>query len=194
MQRLPSHPVPPNLEHDFTVPLFSTLADAGALTDEALAAHRSRWLEGRAARFGSTSPSGMLWVFAWTAFGESPPHRAEAALEAWPRQRPLPRRALAWLSVSRQLPFLEALGALELAADRLDEAEATLRQATRLCSWSLAGPRPGALLGRALKRPGRTSDACAEYARVVTAWSDLAPRSTSVEHGRERLSALACER
>ncbi|HEY8039255.1 MAG TPA: protein kinase [Polyangiaceae bacterium] len=165
--------------------MLGALAQVGALPATQLEERRADWLRTWRSKT-SASYFGDLWVAGWAAPARTR-EQAEAALQALPGYGPFPFTPTS--SAQAQL------GHTYLLAGRLDDALATLRRATAVCTLlvdPISQTRSWEDLGRVLEAKGDRDGACDAYRVVLDRWGRAKPRSLTADRARTRWGALGC--
>ena len=172
---------------DRTPHMLAAMMRGKAIAPSAFEARRAEWLRTWSAK---TSPTylGYLWIYGYAA-AVATRDDAEAALVALPKYAPLPPFNGAALSPDADL------GMLYLLADRAADAVPPLTRATLSCiamDEPLAHVHAEYALGLAQEKLGGRDAACASFHRVIAAWGNAKPRSTTAEGARESIRRLGC--
>ena len=156
---------------------------AGALTQEAFAAARDRWLT----QDRDTTPA-FRWIEAYARPAETR-EDANAALALMPDMR---------ATHVGLLPYnAEPIGRTFALAGRLDEALPYLVMASSSCALlpglqAIYATRAAFDLGRALEDRGDVPGACTAYQRVLARWGKASPPPQTATKALARARALGC--
>jgi serine/threonine-protein kinase len=191
LKRLPALARPERAFNDSTPTFLAYAFAGGSIGADTLRARRAAWLTEQRERYGDEGWAKirvLAWADAYFAPGEPTPAQAAdafAALGDLGGEMPEPD---AWRYEDQLVP----IGALCLAAGRLDEAVRWLSLAANVCRVT---PPVHAqyLLARTHETRGEKAEACTGYTTVLQAWGRARPRSVTADAARLHMKRLGCE-
>ncbi|HEY1954321.1 MAG TPA: serine/threonine-protein kinase [Polyangiaceae bacterium] len=190
LERMIARTLPEQAWQDPTGALLAIAHAGGRITDADWATRRDAWVAGWRTRLG---PEGWrqdglaVWIGALASLDDPSPARASDALRALPD--------FGDGNLARYDPSIQEnearVGALFVAAGRIDDAIPRLESATRWCR--LAPLVRGFLsLGEARAAKGDVTGACDAFATVERQWAGAKPRSVTLEAARAESKRHAC--
>jgi len=190
LDRMTAHVIPEQPGQDPTGRLLAMANASGRLSDIEYVRRRDEWVSGWRARLGEGGwqDDGIaVWLSAYASATDPSPERAKEAFAVLPQfgtydaKRP---------DASIRLLDPE-VGALFLAAGKLEEANLRLGDATR---WCQIAPFVRAFYsdGETRARMGDKAGACEAFAAVERQWGHAKPRSVTLEAARAAMKKYGC--
>jgi len=174
------------LSKDATPRLLRIALLGGSLGRAEVEARRAAWLKGWQDRV-TPAAHNYLWMYAYARVAEGP-EAARAALDALPKNEPLPPY--------RAETLVDAdVGRTYLRAGRAADAIPWLEHASSSCLvlwFPFEYVRAHLLLGQAREALGDKASACTAYRLVLDRWGQAKPPSVTAKQAKERADALGC--